>query len=168
MADERGHVDTEPLESIRVTGNVDLRAAAVAGDDRGHAVEQEIVCARQAFEARIAAGGFDVRVDVDEARRQYPAASVDNSLRIDVEISTQRGDPAVRDGHVAQEPGAARAVDDPRVANQDVGVLGQRNARHSKEKADDENGAHDPVELLHGIDLEAGWENTVFLVPAQV
>jgi hypothetical protein len=52
MADQRRDVDaeTELREPVKPCGHVQLRSAAVAGDDRRDAVEQEVLGARIALE----------------------------------------------------------------------------------------------------------------------
>ena len=66
--------EAELVELVEPRREVQLGAAAVAGDDGGDAVEQEVVGARIALDV-----AFDVSVDVDEAGRDDALAGVDGA-----------------------------------------------------------------------------------------
>ena len=97
MADERGDIQSEAelAELVEPGRQIQFGAAAVAGDDGGDAIEQEIVAARVPLHA-----AFDVGVNVDEAGGDDALAGVDGARRGGVGEAADGGDAAVFDGEV--------------------------------------------------------------------
>jgi hypothetical protein len=64
MADKGRKVQADPLplELLEPGGEVEARAAAIAGDDRGDPIEQEVVGAGDAIDL-----AFDVDVEIDKS-----------------------------------------------------------------------------------------------------
>ena len=111
--------------------DVHRRAAAVAGDDRGHSHAQEIL--RPRLLRQIVRMG----VDVDEPRRHDQAGGVDGPLRCGfLEIADPR-DAAVPDRHVGVKGPRAGAVDHGAVADEEVvGGGGRRDGKDEKDGKD--------------------------------
>ena len=89
--------------------------AAVAHDDRGHAVPRRARHHRVPRDLRVV-----VRVRIDEARRQHQPLGVDHALGGVAVGTADLADDAVVDAEIAHEAGAAGSVADARVLDQQV------------------------------------------------
>src|ERR1039457_726425 len=140
MADQRGYIQAEPesLDFVEPGGQVHLRAAAVAGNHRGDAVEQKIVAPWIPFDA-----AFDVSVNVDKARRHDALSSVDGAGCRSIANPAHRPDAPVLHTDIRAEPWVAATVDDARVADQNIVVRRRGDERRHPEQ----HGAHSPFGL---------------------
>ena len=131
MAHQRRYVDAEAefVEFLEPGGEVQLRTAAVARDDRGDAIEQEVIGARIALHV-----AFHVSVGVDEARRQYALAGVDDARGGGLFQAAYGGDASILHRDIGAEPGVAAAIDHARVADQNVVVGCLRGERKQEEE----------------------------------
>ena len=130
VADQRADVEAEAEFSKLVEPGREIQfgTAAIAGDDGGDAIEQEIIAARVSFHT-----AFDVRVNVDEAGGEDALVGIDGAGRGGGGKAAYGGDAAVLDGEVGALPGVAAAIDHAGVADQDVVVRGGE-TREKKEK----------------------------------
>ncbi len=72
---------------------------------------------------------------VDEGRREHQTIGIDDSVRVRVEVLTERGDHAVVHTHVEHGIHTRRRVDDTRAAHDDVllgSVLGEQHHATSR------------------------------------
>ena len=101
--------------------------AAIAGDDRGHALADLGRHRRIGQE-----GAVIVAMNVDEAGRECATGGVDGARSLQVHQMADRRNALVDDGDVGVERGATRAVDDPGVADDQVGSAVVRLDRRSR------------------------------------
>ena len=154
MGDQVDDVRPRPVrvDGVEQLGNVERAAAAVAGDDRGHALR--LVVPVGAGPGRDDSG-IGMRVQVDESRRHDPGGGVDHpGLGVDCE-RPDGNDPLAPDRHVSPAPGGAGAVDDRPVLEHQIG--GDRLLRDGDSRGDQaQEGEEGPSQTglhSHGVVL---------------
>src|SRR5205085_7197804 len=122
--------DAVLLQLPEVARDVDRAGAAVAGDDRGDALEEVgQVGPRGGLQERVVA----VRVQVDEAGRDDQALAVEDARPVgDLELA-QGDDPVAAERQVADHAGPAAAVVQGGAAEDDVGLDRGVGGEHGEE-----------------------------------
>ena len=126
VADEGGDIEADPGlgDAAEKVCDVELRTAAVAGDDGRHAHAQEVFTGRQRGDI------LRVGVHIDEAGCDHLAAGVDLGPAASRDPA-DRGDPAVPNRDVGVDRSGTGAIDHAAAADHDIvfGNLGRRTRR---------------------------------------
>ncbi len=96
--------------------------AAVAGDDRGHALHEQVL--RQGVFQQ---GHIRMRVRIDEARTGHLSASIDHPVGCSFQRA-DRDDFLPADAQAALESGRSRAVHDLRILDQNIIVFAHQSS----------------------------------------
>ena len=119
MANEGPDVEADPggFEAGKPGGQIGTGAAAVAGDDGGNALVEEVGGLGIEFNC-----AFDVGVDVDEAGGEDAVFGVDGLVGCLGGKVADGGDAARFDAEVGAEPGVSGAVDDAGIADEQIKI----------------------------------------------
>src|SRR5688572_27445676 len=116
MCDQRSQIDCQRFlfYTLKKASHVDGRAAAVAGNQCGHAHANEVLRSRQVVNR------FDVRMDVDEPGSDDLAFSIDCFHGLGWMDSAQTRNAAILNTYVRTKPGITAAVDNTSVCDQQI------------------------------------------------